>query len=304
MSKKLNIKITNDSGMPELFYIAIKNIVLRDYPGYIPKSFASVTRLLKPSYIIALENYVAEKGYEILVEASEYIWMIFGIATHYILEKAVEKNKNVFTEENIWTDVMGERITGRPDYYDIKTGVIHDLKTTSVYKVINNRGRDEWENQLNVYSYLFRKHNVPVNGLNVIALMKDWSKTHIYESGYPKYAVKNIKINNLWTEKEQHDFIATKIHDIKNAIFGFEKHPGCSPSERWEKPTVYAVMHENKKKAVRVKGMDTPEIAQAFIDGHKDKKKLYIQERPGERTRCKYYCIVNEYCPYWKECNK
>ena len=76
-----------------------------------------------------------------------------------------------------------------------------------------------------------------------------------------------------------------------------EELPDCTPQEMWEKPPVWAVI---KVGGVRAKSLhDSPELAEA---AKKDAGAGYeIQLRPGDRTRCKDYCLVNQWCKQYKE---
>jgi hypothetical protein len=72
--------------------------------------------------------------------------------------------------------------------------------------------------------------------------------------------------------------------------------PPCSPEQRWEKPTKYAVMKGANKRACRV--MDTPEEAEKMVA---DMGAGYsVEVRPGESVRCMDYCSVAEYCSFYK----
>ena len=68
--------------------------------------------------------------------------------------------------------------------------------------------------------------------------------------------------------------------------------PVCSPEERWEKPTTYAVMKKGRKSAVRVldNEVDAEQMAADKGAGH------YVEVRHGESARCVDYCPVNTYC--------
>jgi hypothetical protein len=64
----------------------------------------------------------------------------------------------------------------------------------------------------------------------------------------------------------------------------------------WEKETVYAL---KKNGAVRAKSLHaTVEEAEAALK--EAGKGFSIETRAGERTRCKYYCPVSNYCQQYK----
>ena len=72
--------------------------------------------------------------------------------------------------------------------------------------------------------------------------------------------------------------------------------PICSEEERWASPTLYAVMKQGRKSAVKI--CSTAEEAQALIDT--DVEHLYLEVRPGVSRRCEDYCPVAQFCN-WKE---
>ena len=72
--------------------------------------------------------------------------------------------------------------------------------------------------------------------------------------------------------------------------------PPCTPDQMWEKETVYALKKEG---AVRAKSLhQSLEEAEEALE--KAGKGFFIETRPGERTRCKYYCPVSNYCQQYK----
>jgi leucyl-tRNA synthetase len=67
--------------------------------------------------------------------------------------------------------------------------------------------------------------------------------------------------------------------------------------EMWEKETVFAL---KKNGAVRAKSLHaTMEEAEAALK--EAGKGFYIETRPGERTRCKYYCPVSSFCQQYQQ---
>jgi len=66
----------------------------------------------------------------------------------------------------------------------------------------------------------------------------------------------------------------------------------CTPEERWERPAVFAVRTPGRKSAVKL--YEDRDLAQAHAD---DLKGGYVEHRPGEPTRCLYYCPVAGFCP-------
>jgi len=70
--------------------------------------------------------------------------------------------------------------------------------------------------------------------------------------------------------------------------------PLCSDEEQWAKPTVYAVMKEGRKSALKL--CSSEEEARTLLD----EKGTYLQVRPGEKTRCESYCQVRDFCEQYQ----
>jgi hypothetical protein len=226
------------------------------------------------------------------------IWSIFGSAVHNVLEKGADEHNIV--EQRLSTEVDGWVVSGAIDLQHIeKDGInIKDYKTTSVWAVMNDK--PEWEQQLNIYGYLVSKNKKQlVKSLQIVAILKDWSKREAERK--PDYPQRNVTLVDipLWTFEEQEAFIKGRIAKHSAAEFASETEaelPDCTPQEMWEKPPVWAVM---KQGGVRAKSLhDSLELAEVAKkesgDGYE------IQERKGDRTRCKDYCLVNKWCKQYQ----
>jgi hypothetical protein len=69
----------------------------------------------------------------------------------------------------------------------------------------------------------------------------------------------------------------------------------CTPEERWERPTRYALMKKGRKRAIKL--YDTEEDANGAVK----EKDHYVEYRKGESVRCENYCPVKEFCNQYKE---
>ena len=83
---------------------------------------------------------------EIVTDVSDEVWSLLGRAVHYILAK--NKSDDVLIETRVEAPlIIGNKefaVTGKPDYFDTKTGVLHDFKVTSVFSVLfsfNQKGK-------------------------------------------------------------------------------------------------------------------------------------------------------------------
>lgn len=247
----------------------------------------SVTDLINPPLMRTL---MIKYGDKIEQDVSEMLWAIRSNALHHWLQRFAGENTK--TEFKIEKDFDGITLVGILDLirFDDKGIIIEDWKDSSVWSYLFGV-KPEWEKQLNVYATLaesFFEQNV--YSLNINLFIKDWDKRKLREKDYPRipFAVQNVK---LWSKKERIDYIDAQLKDHK-----LNPERECSAEEKWEKPTKYAVMKANQKRAVRV--FDNEVEAGQYIIDNKKKGKMDIVVRPGECTRCEYYCPVRDYCKY------
>ena len=283
--------ITNQFGLPKPFENIAKN------PNYSKgKAHISATSLLNsPKIVTLLKKYDDELEQDV----SDMIWSIFGSAVHNVLEKGADEHNIV--EQRMFAEVDGWHVSGAIDLQVVDSDGIHikDYKTTSVWAVMNDK--PEWEQQLNIYAWLVSKNKqVPIKSLQIVAILKDWSKREAERK--PEYPQKNVALVDipLWTFEEQDAFVRGRIAKHSAADFAMETNgelPECTSQEMWEKPTQYALTKVGNTRAKAL--YDSKELAEAALNdaggGH------FIQERKGERTRCKDYCLVNKWCKQYKD---
>jgi len=280
------LTITNLLGLPEALVKAIDTRAHND-PGRL-----SATTLLKNAKQILLTTRHWD---EIEEDVLDRFWALFGTAIHKMLE---HEGADEFTEEFISHELDGIVITGRVDNYNMKTGDISDYKSCSVYKVMNEDFTD-WRRQGLIYAWLLHKCGFPVKTCRFIAIMKDHSMRKARrQQSYPRlpvYVYEFPVTDQGLAEIES--YMKGKIADYKR----FQKMadddiPPCTPEERWEKPTVYAVMKNGSKRAFKL--VDTAEEAEKIA---LDKGKDYaVEKRPGESTRCLDYCSCSEFCNFYR----
>jgi hypothetical protein len=268
-------KLTNRAALPEAIVNAVKN------DGY-SKGDAniSITGLLKPPRMAALE---ALHSHEIVEDVSNRIWSLLGQSVHTILERA---NRTAIAERRLSMEIEGWKVSGAMDLYQ-EEDILSDFKITSVHKIVQG-DLDDWSSQLNCYSALLRHHGHAVNKLQVIAILRDWSKLEAKRNkDYPQAQVVNIPIP-LWDEDKALAFIRERVILHQQARLSL---PECSPQERWQKPDVWAVMKVNRKSAVKL--FSSREEAMAFASTSKD---YSVVHRPGISTRCEAFCRVSKLC--------
>mgnify|MGYP000323067535 CR=1 FL=1 len=78
--------------------------------------------------------------------------------------------------------------------------------------------------------------------------------------------------------------------------------PDCTSEEMWEKKTSYAVKKDGNVRAKSVH--ETHEEATAAMEAAqasaKKGEKFSVEVRQGERTRCKSYCQVSQFCKQYQ----
>ena len=274
------MKLTNNMCLPQTLVDAVTN------DPYDSKGQISVTGLIQPPRL----RQLSIRHFDELVEdVSDRVWMILGSNTHYILERA--GHKNALQEERLSIDVNGWKVTGQADLYE--DGVVSDWKITSVWSVINGV-KDDWIQQLNLYSFLFHQNGFPVKALQIIALLRDWSKHQVAKSSnYPPAQVVVLPIE-LWSQDLIQAYLKVRIteHQMAESLPDDEL-PLCTPEERWLRPDKWAVKVKGQKRAKRV--LDIEQEAQDWANSNMDKP-YEIEHRPGEAVRCKSYCPVSEFC--------
>lgn len=281
------MKITNKTNLPRAFVEMAK----REYE-YIPKTY-SVTQLLKGTReTILLRHYHKD----IEVDVADMIWMLFGQATHYILEQQQEGDSEL-KEERFYIPVNGYTLTGKFDLYCGEAFKITDYKTCSVWKIIKEDYED-WKKQLGMYCYLAIENGFFADKGDIIALMKDHSKREAKrKSDYPKLPARRVSFK-FDDEDFKHieGFITEKIEEIKlSETLKDEELPLCTAEERWNTGDKFAVMKKGNKRALRV--LDSEEEAQKWMQ--ENGKGDHIELRLGEDIKCNDYCFVNTFCDYY-----
>lgn len=273
--------LTNKYNLPESIVNAVSNNHQPQEGRY------SVTDIVNPPLIRHLRM---KHWNEIEEDASDLLWMLLGTSMHYILEQ--HSPEDAFQEEKLIVKMGDITIVGKSDLYH--NGTVTDWKVTSVYSFLLSE-KPEWETQLNIYAWLWEKNGFPVNRLQINAILRDWQKSKsLKEQDYPKIPFMQIDIP-LWDTKKTEDYITDRI-----ALHQQVPPPECTPEEKWEKPTGYAIMKQGRQSAVKL--YDSKLEAELALDTIvKDRDLYYLQERPGACVRCESYCNVNKFCPYYKK---
>jgi hypothetical protein len=284
--------LTNKYDLPEAFVRAVE---FNDYNA--GKSDITVTQLIGPELPLMLKDIYED---EIEDDVSDRLWSLLGSAVHNVLERAAGASELV--EKRMYREAGGWVIGGQFDNLDLLSGTLTDYKLTSVWSVIGETKQD-WINQLNVLRWILEANNVQVNKLQIVAMLRDWSRTKaLGDNDYPQSNVVVIDIPiNPDVDTYVHDRVLGHQAARLLADNGYEENIlECSPEERWEKPSKWAVMKKGLKRAVKLHNTEEGANKHAEELG----SAAYVEFRQGERTRCEHYCQVAKYCHYYqKEAN-
>jgi len=285
-----SMKITNNLGphCSNALYNAAQESLYEPVEGQI-----RVSELIDAPIIRRLRILHAN---EITIPVERIIPSLMGTAWHSLMEK--HTNPSETSECRMYREYpeFQTTLTGQLDNYNPTTCAISDYKETSVMKFIH-QDFSSWEKQQNIYADLANENNMPVKTIHIYVNIKDWNKYKAFQGGnYPKFRHMKLSLP-LWTHEQADAFIRQRL-----ALHAQEIPDICTPEERWQKETQYALMKKGRKSAVRC--MDSPQEIQDYainknikIDGQHH----WIQERPGEDTRCEGWCDVCDFCPYYQQ---
>ncbi|MBE3140164.1 MAG: hypothetical protein IMZ53_06235, partial [Thermoplasmata archaeon] len=221
---------------------------------------------------------------ELEQDVSEMLWMIQGKAVHWLMEQNVDIDE--IAEEKFQHPFDGWTITGIPDLYKNKR--IEDWKLTSVFSFLLGV-KPEWEQILNVYAYVLRKHGSEIKGLRINCLLRDWVISKTYEDeDYPKIPFHIIDLP-LWTMEKAEMFIRERLR-----LFSETPKP-CMQHEMWERGEKWAVKKKGGKRAINGGVYNHKEEAELWLE-QADRSLYELEHRPGDRHKCKSYCPVRSVC--------
>src|SRR3990167_9252633 len=129
-------------------------------------------------------------------------------------------------------EVAGWTVSGKADIYDINTKTITDYKTTSVWSVVYEpQGKQEHHDQLNLYRLLLEAKGCPVEGLQLIMILRDWTKKQSLGcKGYPPIPIHVMPIP-LWTKAQGEAYLNNRVQLHQMARKGH--YVDCTDEERW-----------------------------------------------------------------------
>lgn len=277
--------LTNKSSLPQPIVDAIRN---DDYSA--GNAYISVSSLWKPPRIRALERIHQDA---LDYDAADGIFSLIGKSIHSILERA---DTTAIVEERLYAELDGRIISGQFDRLVHTNDTLQDYKVTSVWSVIYFDDRSDWIPKLNTYRWLLHKNNIQVSNLEIVAILRDWSKREArFNPDYPQKQVVIVPIE-VWPLEVTEARVRARLHEHVTAETIL---PNCTPEDRWLSPDRWAVIKDGNKKAT--KSFSTEAEAITFKNSNKNSAQMRIEKRNGEPIRCMDYCAVGAqgFCSQW-----
>ncbi len=288
------MKINNKFNLPRFVVEALTH---SDYTK--GDSQISATQLIDAPRIAQYRKKFAD---QLESDAVDFVWPRFGTSVHIMMQEAIiASGFDAITEERMFVDLDGWTLSGAVDMQEVHDDgvIVSDFKVTSVWSVIYDK--TSWHNQLNTYAYLIRKaKGLSVKKLQIVALLRDWQRRKAEEDiNYPESPIAIIEIP-LWSDSDQDTYIEERMRLHKEADFDNAmdtEMSQCTSAEMWEKPTKYAVMKKNRKRAIKLHDDldEATAMAESLGQDH------FVETRVGELTRCKGdWCGVAAFCTQWQ----
>ena len=280
------MKITNKKNLPDVIVRAIEGLI---YPPS-KENRINVTSLIRPPIVHQL---LRRHWNELEEDAIDSVWRLLGTAIHKVIEGVTDKN---ISEKKGEKDFGGIVISGKADVVD--GSELYDYKVTSAWHSVFSQGLPkDWVRQMNVYAYLFGD----IKSAKIIAIYRDWIRSKAIDADYPPEPLMAFDVA-LADKEEQEKYILerVKLHSEASALPD-DMLPICTPEERWQKPTTWAIYRNENKIATRV--FNSKEKAEKYAGGL-TAKMTRVSERPGEDKKCLYYCPVKKFCHYGKSLEK
>jgi hypothetical protein len=279
------MKLTNRLNLPEPLVELVRRMQYER-----GEADFSITEILRPPRLVELER---QHDDELVEDASEHIYRVLGSLTHLGLERAGVPERRYVMDLDV--DGRHYSIAGKPDRF--KDGVLQDWKLTTAWKAKGQVCPPEFEEQLNGYAELMRSNGYDVRQLEAILILRDWSKLEMFRNeNYPRHQVAVLS-PALWGQEQAREFLR---HRVRLHLDARRQLPECAPADRWAKEDVYAVMKKGRKTAVRL--FNNAVAADTYIrEQGLSQTQHFIVKRPGENTRCKFYCAVASVCEQYKK---
>ena len=299
------MRFTNKYKLPAALVRAVEHLV--NEPHNKPGEYSVTTLLLGPKEVQLTNRHFEE----IEVDVSKELWAVFGTAIHALLERNTRIEDGSLSEHAMRYCVRGEHgevlgyITGKCDLLtDSGEGVIlEDYKTTKTQAVKFEDTTNKWREQLAGYcGMLEHVEGIFVRKVRIIALLKDWSEVEAKrnpDDPDAPVAVLNWDFTDDDVERAFNKLLDNFHKQRAASQLSDDEIEPCTFEERWAKETRYAVVKAGAAKATKV--CNTRDEALQLIKTKYGPETYGIEERPGEDTKCLFFCKAKEFCNYYKK---
>lgn len=294
------MKLTNRKNYPAIVVNALKHVSDKYSKG--EGVDISVTELISPPLMRILKKRHYD---EITEDVEDRMFSFFGSLAHEFIEN-IDSPDVLFKEQRVLIEVGGWILSGQFDliYKDKDEIILADIKFTSKYAV-KDGCKTEWARQLNIYRYMImslKDHHSKlknkiheqiesIDRMEIIAPIRDATFLDDKLVVLPVKKFKDYKVKE-YIEKR------IALHKLcEDEITG--KIPECTPEDRWQDSTKYAVCPGAGKKSL--KNHDTRVQAEAHAS---TKENLVVEVRPQENKRCSRFCSVSRFCWWWTDYNE
>ena len=146
------MKLTNKTKLPQVFVNLVQRLVYSRGDSVI--SISDVKD--------APQKFVLKRKFDkfLVEDVADRFYAVLGSLMHNVLETGIDEDENTITEERLFQEVNGWKVSGAIDVQIIEEdGVtLQDYKFVGVFSVIlGEQPKPDWVKQLNCYAYLIRK---------------------------------------------------------------------------------------------------------------------------------------------------
>ena len=242
----------------------------------------TVTQLLRPPQTSWLKKYHEP------CEQSAYASYraLLGTMMHTVLENYADPNEGEIAERRFFIDYLGLKISGQIDLLDTNLRTVYDYK---FYNGSQTECKPDHYAQIQINGLLVSMNGFAVDHVSVMYVRPDWS--NLRATLDPTYDQSPFKPFVFAFDRQfAEERLSKCVMEHEEAAAGNPR--PCTPDEQWAKPDTFALKKPANQKARKV------------VESYTEAKELLkpgevIEQRKGERTKCRFFCDYRHVCPDW-----
>jgi len=250
----------------------------------------SVTDLIAEPLIRTL--YIEEWD-KIVADYSDFLKATQGTALHAYYEQFTEEDDDA--EHKLEDSFAGFPfiLVGKADNY-LPDGTILDVKQTKVYGP--SYAIPKWTEQLNIYAWMRRHRNQPVDKLIVDVWYRDYDDKCKYYRNYPQCGYEEMELS-LWSQEEALDYIQKQLANHRD-----NAHAKCSNAQRGIRYEVYKNDNKTPSKVESTYAASSAWMDKTLQEEANSKKKKVNKYKVVESDPvfCQRFCKARSVCSYCK----